>query len=203
MSKLNHEVLFDEAAHRYTMDGVELPSVTHVCRFLFTDIAAKAAPWLRDIAADRGSRIHAYTVMLDYGEEPEEIDPDCVGYLDAYRRFLKDYNPTWLGIETVMGSKTMGYAGTCDRYGIIDQRKAIVDIKSGSSINKVGVKSQLDGYWWLLANRKHFCAQDWYCLHLHKAGTYDFMCLNDIASCWTDCLRIHKTLATKGKRNEQ
>ena len=30
-------ITFDEAAHRYTVDGVEVPRVTEVCRFLSYD----------------------------------------------------------------------------------------------------------------------------------------------------------------------
>ena len=204
MSEPKHEVIFDEDTHRYTVDGVEVPSVTHLCRFLFVDIAAKAKDWLRDIAADRGSRIHAYTVMLDYGEEPEEIDQNCVGYLIAYRRFLKDYHPRWEGIETVMGGKNIGYAGTCDRYGYIQDRSCVLDIKTGSTIHKVGVATQLDGYWWLLANFRSFCAEDSYCLHLHKDGTYDLLLIDRNLSCLVECKKLHRALtAKKGKRNEQ
>ena len=43
---------FDEEKHLYTLNGVELPSVTEICRFLNYDTAVNAKPWLRDAAAD-------------------------------------------------------------------------------------------------------------------------------------------------------
>lgn len=193
------EVHFDEASHTYTVDGVELPSVTQICRFLHVDTAEKAKPWLRDLAADRGSRIHAYTVMLDYGEEPGEADEDCAGYLNAYRRFLRDYKPQWFGIETVMGSLRLGYAGTCDRYGIVAGREVVVDIKTGSSVNKVAVCSQLEAYACLLMEEKNFFPNGCCVLLLRKDGTYEYRDLvEDAASLWEDCLRIHQTLSKKG-----
>ena len=196
------QVIFDEATHRYTVDGKELPSVTKLCRFLFVDVAAKAKDWLRDMAADRGRRVHEYTVMLDYGEEPEEIDHDCAGYLTAYRRFLRDYQPRWEGIETVMGGLNIGYAGTCDRYGYINDRKCVLDIKTGTTIHKVAVATQLDGYWWLLLNFRNFAADDCYCLHLRRDGTYDLILIDQKLSCLTECKRLHHALLKKGRSHE-
>ena len=194
-----NNVVFDEATHCYTVDGEELPSVTHICRFLSVDVTAKASPWLRDIAADRGSRVHAYTVVLDYGEEPEDIDPDCEGYVLAYRRFLKDYKPEWAGIETVMGSVKLGYAGTCDRYGTVNGVSTVVDIKTGSTLNKVAVNSQLEGYDYLLMETKQFYPEACCVLHLRKDGTYDYRDLvEECDSLWGECFTLHKTLSQKG-----
>lgn len=50
-------ITFDEAAHRYTVDGVEVPSVTTVCRLLAYDQKSDK-PWLARVAADRGTRVH-------------------------------------------------------------------------------------------------------------------------------------------------
>ena len=73
------KITFDEAAHRYTVDGVEVPSVTEVCRFLSVDQKSDR-PWLAKVAADRGTRVHAACAAIDYGLEPEE-DAEISGYL--------------------------------------------------------------------------------------------------------------------------
>ena len=109
------KISFDETAHTYSVDGVELPSVTTVCRFLSYDQKSDR-PWLAKLAADRGTRIHAACVLLDYGETPED-EPDIAGYLTAYRRFLSDYRPEWAGIEYITACPALGLAGTVDRYG--------------------------------------------------------------------------------------
>ena len=101
-------ISFDPDTHTYTIDGVEVPSVTTVCRFLSYDQKSDK-PWLARVAADRGTRIHAACAMIDYGEEPEE-DFDTAGYLKAYRRFLKDYRPGWEGIEYIAGDTILGVA---------------------------------------------------------------------------------------------
>ena len=195
------KVVFDDATHTYTVDGVELPSVTHICRFLHHDTAINAKPWLRDAAADRGSRIHAYTAMIDYGEPlvDEEIDIDCLGYVQAYRRFLKDYKPEWCGIETIMGSTELGIAGTCDRYGNVDGVRTIVDIKTGSSVNSAAVLTQLEGYWKLLHKEKGFFADASEVLLLRKDWTYEFRALGDETPIlWDECFQLHKSLSQKG-----
>ena len=87
------KITFYAENHQYYIDGVEVPSVTTVCRFLAYDQKSDK-PWLAREAADRGTRIHAACAMIDYGEEPEE-DFEIAGYLKAYRRFLKDYRPDW------------------------------------------------------------------------------------------------------------
>jgi len=190
-------VFFDPAAHTYTVDGVRLPSVTEICRFLSYDRKSDK-PWLAQQAADRGTRVHEYTVMLDYGEEPEDIEPDCAGYVAAYRRFLHDYKPEWQGIETVLGSKSLGYAGTCDRYGVISGRRAVLDIKTGSSIHKSLAATQLTGYWTLLGGTKRFFAKDRWCLLLRKDSTYWLENLNDAPELWEHCAAIHQALSKKG-----
>ena len=162
-------ISFDPDTHTYTIDGVEVPSVTTVCRFLAYDQKSEK-PWLARVAADRGTRVHAACAMIDYGEEPEE-DFDTAGYLKAYRRFLKDYRPDWEGIEYIVGSAVLGIAGTIDRFGTLyDGRTCILDIKTGSQLHDAPLRAQLTGYQWLLP--PHFTAKYLYALQLSKDGTY-------------------------------
>ena len=72
MSAKRSRVQFDEATHTYTLDGVELPSVTHIIRYLAVDKANNADPNMALIARERGSAVHEATVMYDYsGEIPD------------------------------------------------------------------------------------------------------------------------------------
>ena len=189
--------IFNEDTHTYTVDGVVLPSVTHICRFFMVDVAAGARTWLRDVAADRGSRVHAYTVAADYGETPEVIDPDCAGYVKAYERFLRDYTPQWQYIEHVMGSRELGYAGTADRIGIIDGKRVILDIKTTSKLHKIAVTAQLQGYCKLAFEQDGFAAEKLCALLLDKGGTYRIYDL-PFGGEFTLALRMEQTL--KGER---
>ena len=164
------KITFDTENHQYYIDGVEVPSVTTVCRFLAYDQKSDK-PWLARAAADRGSRIHEACAMIDYGEDPDE-DFEIAGYLKAYRRFLADYKPQWDGIEYMTGNIAAGIAGTIDRFGKMDGRKCVLDIKTGSKMHTALLTAQLTGYARLLLWEHDFSPSDLYGLQLQKDGTY-------------------------------
>lgn len=188
---------FDEATHTYNIDGTEVPSVTTVCRFLSYDQKSDK-PWLAQVAAERGSRVHEACAMLDYGEEPEE-DPEIAGYLTAYRRFLKDYRPEWEGIEYITGDVETGLAGTVDRFGTLyDGIPCIVDIKTGSRLHDAPLRGQLTGYDRLLSkDRIAFQAERLYALQLGKDGTYTLRLVQKDIQLLAACIFINNAVRRK------
>ncbi len=142
---------FDEETHVYTLDGKRVPSVTEIVGVLTAKDMGKLSPYMLDNAARRGTRVHELTQLIDYGVPLEdlEIEPDIAGYIKAYLDFLRDYRPEWLMIEQQVSSCWLDYAGTLDRYGIIDGKDTIVDIKTtaGSSrLTKIAWATQTAGY---------------------------------------------------------
>ena len=189
-------ITFDEAAHRYTVDGVEVPSVTEVCRFLSYDQKSDK-PWLAKAAADRGTRVHAACAAIDYGIDPEETE-DISGYLKAYRRFLKDYRPDWEGIEYTVGSAELGIAGTIDRFGTLyDGRRCILDIKTGSQLHDAPLRAQLTGYKRLLALDRGFYPDYLYALQLSKDGTYHLREVRQDDELLSACIFINNAVERK------
>lgn len=105
------------------------------------------APWAdRDAAANRGTEVHALAERLARGEQitvPDEL----AGHVDAYVRFLDDWNPTPVLLETVVVNYTVGYAGTLD--GIVELPnvgRTLIDIKTGRSGVFGDVALQLAAY---------------------------------------------------------
>lgn len=197
---------FDEEKHLYTLDGVELPSVTEICRFLSYDTAVNAKPWLRDAAADRGTRVHAWCMLYDYGERDlfDCIEPDEIGYVKAYLSFLRDYKPEWELIEHSMGDRLAGYAGTLDRFGLVDGKKAIVDLKTTSVLRKVPLAAQLAGYKELLYDTRLEVAEAVYGLHLQKDGCYQLVQVAADYEAFEACLVLHNKLKRKKRvKHEQ
>ena len=191
-------ITFDEAAHRYTVDGVEVPSVTEVCRFLSYDQKSDK-PWLAKAAADRGTRVHAACAAIDYGIDPEETE-DISGYLKAYRRFLKDYRPDWEGIEYTVGSAELGIAGTIDRFGTLyDGRRCILDIKTGSQLHDASLRGQLTGYKRLISVNRSFYPEYLYALQLSKDGTYTVVDVRQDDELLNACIFIHNAVRRKIK----
>ena len=192
------KITFDAENHQYYIDGVEVPSVTTVCRFLAYDQKSDK-PWLARVAADRGTRIHAACAAIDYGLYPEETD-DISGYMKAYRRFLKDYRPDWEGIEYTVGSAEIGMAGTIDRFGTLyDGRTCILDIKTGSQLHDAPLRAQLTGYKRLLALDRCFYPEYLYALQLSKDGTYTMVDVRQDDELLNACMFIHNAVRRKIK----
>lgn len=164
---------FNAELHEYRINGKRVPSVTEICAPLTAIEMNKLSPSLIQAAANRGTIVHELTELIDYGTAPEDLEmfPDIAGYITAYQRFLRDYQPKWTRIEYRLGSEADGFAGTLDRMGVIDDRPCIVDIKTASAVSrptKVSWVSQLSGYRRLCGN----AALDRYNLRLKPDGKY-------------------------------
>jgi len=142
------QLIFYDKGHIYELDGETLPSVTEILSpFSWNDNISAAT---LQHAAHRGHLVHEYTELIDYGVPVEDIDivPELAGYVSAYLRFLRDWQPTWELIEQPV-HYGKAYAGTLDRYGTIDGKPVLLDIKTTSGASrqqKVMWAAQLWGY---------------------------------------------------------
>lgn len=192
-------LIFDEAAHTYTLDGTHLPSVTEITRFLAFDYKSDK-PWLAEQAARRGTAVHEACALIDYGETPEET-PETAGYLTAYRRFLRDYRPDWTLIEHPMGSRSLGFAGTLDRYGSMDGQPVVLDLKTGS-LHNAALAAQLTAYARLLASGDSAApCPCLYGLKLSGDGTYLLREVPPRPELVNACMVLHRA-AERKKGNE-
>jgi hypothetical protein len=174
MSKFKLE--FDEEKHIYRANGVIVPSVTEILKFLSVDTSANASPYLRQQAADRGTRIHEATIIYDYaGMDDELIDADIYPYIKAYADFVRDYRIR--GYLLTEHALTNGeYAGTLDRLAVIDGKITVIDFKTGTTVDKLKEAAQLYAYAKLLADNEMY--RDRYgdfgafVLRLKRDGTY-------------------------------
>lgn len=206
------KVQFDEATHTYTLDGKELPSVTHIIRYLAVDKANNADPNAAAIARERGTLVHQEAMLFDYTNSfSSDIDSDCAPYLEAYVQFVRDYKPGWELIEHQMGNKTLGFAGTLDRFGLIDGEYAILDIKTSCKVDMPSLSAQLTAYRSLLY--KEYSPEKWdeilekglnlYGLQLMRDGKYRlYKCDESVGDIlFQSCLKIYRaTKAMKGVR---
>lgn len=200
MSKKTSRVQFDETTHTYTLDGVELPSVTHIIRYLAVDKANSADPNMALIARERGSAVHEATVMYDYsGEIPDDFPAEYAPYLEAYVQFCRDYHHKWELIEHQMGNATLGFAGTLDRFGVIDDKWCILDIKTSYKVDIPSLSAQLAAYHDLLLNEQFEKLENANIRHLGlqlmRTGKYRLYETDYEKGCdlFYSCRRIYKT----------
>jgi len=130
---------FNEDKHEYSVGGVVIPSVSEILAPLSADRYKDINQSVLAQAAARGTAVHEACEAIDYGLDPE-VDPSIEGYVRAYFDFIRDYTPKWESIEQIVGYvRYIGdnplYAGTVDRYGKIDGKPCVVDIKTYASLS--------------------------------------------------------------------
>lgn len=120
---------FDEATHTYFYEGQVVPGVTTILSPL-TDFSRVPAHVLK-AASDFGTAVHLACELDDLSELDEgSLDEELVPYLSAWRKFSAEHSVQWQQIEHQVHNKTMGYAGTLDRLGLVDGVATVLDIKS-------------------------------------------------------------------------
>ena len=134
-----HVLAFDPAAHRYRLDGRNVPSVTNVLMSEgFGDIYQTFSREQRDEWLFRGSWVHAMAaakVRKDFDpQDPVYLAraDEFAGYLRALDSFLSDPIFKPVIVETPVADPRWGYAGTPDMLGHWQDEPAIVDLKTGT-----------------------------------------------------------------------
>ena len=164
---------FYDEQHTYTLDGENIPSVSELTRFLSREIYGDISQYRLDHAAERGSIIHKACENLDrFGDC--EISEEYAPYIRAYMQFRTDYTPQYIAIEKPFASPSLRFAGTPDRIArMSDGRKAIIDLKSSSVVQKTLASAQLNGYRILCdENTPDLPITHLYILHLRPDASY-------------------------------
>lgn len=172
-------VAFDAVTHRYSSGETTLVSVTQAIREagLMGDTSH-----FTDEARDRGTAVHQMVEFFDQGDLAEDtLDPALAPYLDAYKWFLHDHQPTWTHIEARRADLTLRYAGTVDRAGTLKTtpHAVVLDVKSGSPAP--WHRLQLSAYRRLVLAEVTTPIVIRYALYLSADGTYklDVLPVND------------------------
>lgn len=162
------ELLFDEAAHRYELGGVRLPSVTEVLDpYTGLDYVNRDA---LEAARLLGTHVHQAVHMHNTGTLehcPERIRP----YLDGWIAFLEESGAVVLASELRLHSPTHRYAGTCDSILHWKDRDCLVDVKSGSVVPRT-VGPQTAAYVSAYNELHRARLKTRYCIHLTGDGRY-------------------------------
>src|SRR5579864_3539836 len=119
-----HMLTFEESSHTYLLRiGDEIRRVPSV-----TEILDKNAFYRNNGAADRGTRIHK---AIAAGIACEDVDKDIEPWMQAWWDFCMDWQVVPILCETVIYSKTYGYAGTFDMIAMTSRGCFLIDFKTG------------------------------------------------------------------------
>lgn len=187
--------------HVYVKDGIEVPSVSELTRFLANEVYKNPIPELIEAAAERGTKVHTITESLDTSGTCAVNEEELVPYVRAYVNFLHDHNVRWDKIEWAV-SKDYLYAGTIDRYGTLDGERVIMDIKTTGTIgnlHKVLYTAAQNLY--RMAIEDSYKVESIYILQLKKDETYKLIKLEKSNTLAEACITLHE--ATKKKRRKK
>jgi hypothetical protein len=124
---------FDPEAHEYRFDGEVVPSVTQVLAPI-VDYSAVPA-FMLNYAADRGTQAHYACELYDADELDEEsLDERLVPYVEAWKAFRAESGFTIEHSEQRLYHPRYRYAGTCDRVGILNGRRTVLEIKTTATL---------------------------------------------------------------------
>ena len=124
-------ITFKAKTHQYFDGDRELISVTKALQ----DAGLVNTDYFLPKHAQRGRAVHKACVMeAQKILDPTSLDPQIVGYVQAWRKFLRDLNATPIALEYIVADRDLGYAGRVDCLLSAPSlpRHFIVDIKSGS-----------------------------------------------------------------------
>jgi hypothetical protein len=136
------QLVFNAELHKYTLDGCVLPSVTQVTQLLggYENIPAEVL----ERKAKIGTHVHKACELHDAGGvDQSSIDPQCVGYFNAYLKFLDENPCTVLLNEQKLHSERYLFAGTLDRVYRFDHARkgfwmantpVLVDLKTVATL---------------------------------------------------------------------
>ena len=107
------------------------------------DWIKKAAPRYTDAAADLGTAVHDAVERLAR-EETFDIPDRLAGYVESWRQFVADFEPTFLHLEATCfgevpaeetGAGSLKYAGTADFICRINGVTLMGDYKAGRAVH--------------------------------------------------------------------
>lgn len=189
---------FFDKGHIYMLDGERLPCVSDLCRFLHREIYQDAPVWQMEAAADRGTKVHAATEALDRTGRAE-IEDEYLPYLQAYALFRKEHEVQWELIEHADYHPAHRYAGTIDRYGMVDGCKTLLDIKTTYKVYKPLCSASLNLYRMILEARGKG-VEKLMILHLKKDGTYKLIKFAADDSLPLALITLHTAMKTRRRK---
>lgn len=191
------QLIFYDDKHIYEVDGVKVPSVSEIIRFISRESYSDIAQYRLDNAAERGTKVHKLCEqMIKYGEC--EAGYDVVGYIQAFVLFCKEHSFELQYSEKALACEE--YAGTVDLIGTVDGAQSVIDLKTVCAVVKPLVKAQLNGYKRLVEYNKIAEITRLYCLQLMADGKYRLYPVAIDSIEFDACLTLHRQMAKKHSR---
>jgi len=197
------DLIFNKKKHEYiTEEGTKLPSVSEIISCLSNFCYGDVDPFVLQRAAERGTAIHELAQNLDY-DGLVDCPAEYSGYMQAYAQFCREHHHLWILKEEPMRCKD-DYAGTLDRYGVVDEDNVLIDIKTNSKLSGKQLtlyETQLNLYRRMLEDHE-YPVEHMYILHLKKDGEYKLIEVDRTDELANACLTIWKRMHERKRRKK-
>ena len=190
---------YDDKTHTYWDENRQYTSVTTILSYmgLSRDYSGVSSYY-----SERGKAVHRACEFVDKGTlDDSTLDPRLTGYVQAYRRFIQKTGYKPLHWEMPLHEPSLGFAGTIDKFGELNGRCGIIDIKTSKSLDP-STELQLCGYQVLWnSNNSENHSKFKYALQLLENGDYDLVTKWDSTSVdiWLSVLDTYKWKAKHKK----
>lgn len=146
------ELEFEEVGHIYTLNGVQIPSVSKIIEPITTKGYQHISAVVLQNAADKGTAVHnAIELFNKYGIM--DIEPTLSGYTGAYEDWFALRAPKVEACEYRFYHKIMRYAGTADLIATVGDETWLVDYKTSYTVIDKNYRLQLEAYAQALATQ--------------------------------------------------
>ena len=127
-------LIFNEEKHEYRYDGRKVIGVTAILKSMGIIDLTHIPKEVLQRASKFGIAVHRACELEDENNlKWGTLDPALKPYIEGWILFKKQMGFKVEAIEEEVFSKLYWFAGRLDRRGYLNERKAIVDIKSGAT----------------------------------------------------------------------
>ena len=127
---------FDAERHQYTLNGRVVPSVTQVLGQVVD--FSMVPPDILERKCAIGQALHQ-AIALDHADDldHDSLDASVLPYFAAWQKFLTEVGPRLFikAAERPLGSLLYQYGVTPDIWGMVNGRRAVIELKSTAAIH--------------------------------------------------------------------
>ena len=196
---------FIEEGHIYLKDGIIIPSVSDILKFIFPNKYSDIPIEILQNKAIYGTKVHEVVEMLEkeqkfeigaLKQEIEGINYIIESSIEQYLKLKKEFEIEMLEQEQIVNYKNH-YAGRFDMVANINGVRSLCDIKTTAELDEEYLSWQLSFY--ELAKGKKF--EKLYCIWLPKKGLGQLVEIERKPK--KELLRVLKEFLEKENRKEE
>ena len=142
---------FIEKEHLYLYEGVIIPSVSEILKFIFPNKYEGIPKWILENKAEYGTLVHKLCEELDLGKSFEELKQEydfnyiIEASLKQHLKLKEKYNIEPISMEKRVCYQGL-YAGTYDLEANINDEFSLIDRKTTAELDKEYLSWQLSFY---------------------------------------------------------